>query len=41
MFELTGTINIATNAALGAVTTSLAMESSRSLPATLVSRLLP
>lgn len=36
-----GAVNIATNAAMGAVTTTLAMESGRSLPFAAVARLLP
>lgn len=36
-----GAINIATNAAMGAVTTTLAMQSARSLPFAAVARLLP
>ena len=36
-----GAINIATNAAVGAITTSLSMETAKSLPAAIVSRLLP
>lgn len=36
-----GAINMVSNVAMGAVTTTLAMEAAKSLPATIVSRMLP